>query len=282
MEFENKKVKYKFCYFSLLFDICFFLRIYVDNPSYNGSIPHNRGSLMNIREYYAAMSRLYLHQVILCTIFFCILILPSLKITQFIPTVGVFIIIMIVYFSIRYLYFTYKSTTLPIPNKYEATNKYIMMDASIASYNWRLYTEDGFCRYSILKLSKKEKKLLLKADDKKAMALRIIDHYENKQWNIFNNRDSMTIISDNNHIVFKALKIDKREYIANNGQDHYRMLKSASYCVISKNGNKIMTISTGLMPLRMQKLFYSSTPIIGFANDITDYERHFCLGLFLK
>src|SRR5690606_39900149 len=114
-ELENKKFKYKFCYFSLLFDICFFLRIYVDNPSYNGSIPHNRGSLMNIREYYAAMSRLYLHQVILCTIFFCILILPSLKITQFIPTVGVgiFIIIMIVYFSIRYLYFIYKSTTLP-------------------------------------------------------------------------------------------------------------------------------------------------------------------------
>src|SRR5690606_11102346 len=106
MEFENKKVKYKLCYFSLLFDICFFLRIYVDNPSYNGSIPHNRGSLMNIREYYAAMSRFYLHQVILCTIFFCILILPSLKITHLIHTVGVFIIIMIVCFSIRYLYFT--------------------------------------------------------------------------------------------------------------------------------------------------------------------------------
>ncbi|MBW8350929.1 hypothetical protein K0H71_15975 [Bacillus sp. IITD106] len=237
---------------------------------------------MNIKDYYTGMSRLYSHQTILCTVVFIIVILPSIKITQFFPAVGagIFVLILMFYFFLKYLYFAFKSNALPSPRilNQQSTTLFMIMPSPVSTYNWKLYTGNGLCRYSAMEVKGREKKM----NKRHGRIFRIMDHEKNLLWNVHIENQGIKVYSNNQSLVFDAKKIDKREFWANNGRDRYQIHKIAYQCVIKKNGRKIMTVSQGIMPLSLQKLFSSSTPMVILDSNIKDYERFVCLALFLQ
>ncbi|MCJ8006588.1 hypothetical protein ACFFF5_02290 [Lederbergia wuyishanensis] len=236
---------------------------------------------MNIKDYYTGMSRLYSHQTILCTIVFIIVILPSIKITQFFPAIGagIFVLILIVYFFLKYLYFTYKSNSLPSPRilNQQSSTLFMIMPTPVSTYNWKLYTGNGLCRYSAMEVKGKEKKLIKYS----GRIFRTMDHEKNLLWTIHIDKQAIKVFSHDQSLVFIASKIDKKEFWANNGKDRYQIQKKVYHCVVKKNGRKILTVSQGIMPLRLQKLFSSSTPMVILDSNIKDYERALCLAIFL-
>ncbi|MBS4194409.1 hypothetical protein [Lederbergia citri] len=237
---------------------------------------------MNIKDYYTGMSRLYSHQTILCTIVFIIVILPSIKITQFFPAIGagIFVLFLMIYFFFKYIYFSFKSNALPSPrilNQQSAT-LFMIMPSPVSTYNWKLYTGNGLCRYSAMEVKGREKKI----NKHQGRIFRIMDHEKNLLWNVHINNQGIKVYSNDQRLVFDAMKIDKKEFWANNGRDRYLIHKMAYRCVIKKNGRKIMTVSQGIMPLSLQKLFSSSTPMVVLDSNIKDYERSVCLAIFLQ
>lgn len=236
---------------------------------------------MNIKDYYTGMSRLYSHQTILSTIVFIIVILPSIKVTQFFPAIGagIFVLILMMNFFLKYLYFSFKSNSLPSPKilNQQSSTLFMIMPTPVSTYNWKLYTGNGLCRYSAMEVKGKEKKI----NKQPGKIFRVMDHEKNVLWTIHIDKQAIKVFSNDQSLVFNAAKIDKKEFWANNGRDRYQINKIAYHCVVKKNGRKIMSVSQGIMPLRLQKLFSSSTPMVILDSNIKEYERTVCLAIFL-
>ncbi|MBS4203227.1 hypothetical protein [Lederbergia citrea] len=242
---------------------------------------------MNIRNHYSGMARLYIHQSILYTIFLTIVVLPCLKKTHIFPVIGtgIFILASIVYYFFRYLYFSFKVNALPRPHfaKQQGSVYFLIMPSPVSAYHWKLFSSNGICKFSIVAVTGKEKKSKIKAtNSKKARVLRVMDHEKNMTCLAFKEKHSFHLYTEGNELLFSAKKQNKREFYGSNGLDRYQYKKMAYNFVVTKNGRKIMTISQGLMPTRLQKLFYASTPVVTFDSNIKDYERHFCLALFFR
>ncbi|MBS4217394.1 hypothetical protein KHA96_03590 [Bacillus sp. FJAT-49711] len=236
---------------------------------------------MNIKDYYTGMSRLYSHQTILCTIVFIMVVLPSIKITQFFPAIsaGIFVLVLMIYSFLKYVYFSFKSNSLPSPKmlNQQSTTLFMIMPTPASTYNWKLYSGNGLCSFSIMEVKGKERKL----KNHSGRLYRIMDHKKSLLWHVYIDKQGIKVLSNDESLVFNAAKIDKREYWANNGRDRYQIHKMAYHFVIKKNGRKIMEVSQGIMPLRLQKLFSSSTPMVILDSNIKEYERSLCFVVFL-
>ncbi|MBP1916628.1 hypothetical protein [Lederbergia galactosidilytica] len=139
----------------------------------------------------------------------------------------------------------------------------------VTAYQGKLFSGSGYCVFSIKKGRKQAKKALFT----------ITDHRKNTYWMAKVNDFGIQLLKIRKEISFEALKSDKREFHTTDGND-YRIVKSAYTFSIKKNGMKIMTVSRGLMPISMQRIFSASTPIIKFDRQTNEEERIFCLLLY--
>ncbi|WP_062104869.1 hypothetical protein [Bacillus niameyensis] len=235
---------------------------------------------MNIKEYYESMSRLYLHQIILCVFVLICIILPCLHITKILPasTAAIFLAILILYYFLRHLYFVYRCSHLPSPyqTNWQGETLLLMAPSAVSAYSWKLFTSDGFCHFSI----KEEKKFNKDESHNKNLSLTCLDHPTNNYWTVLSEREVVQVLKADDRPIFKAISIDKREYRSDDRKDVYRIFKGGYSYSIHKNGRVLMTISRGLMPISLQRLFSASTPIIKFDRHIKEHERFFCLALF--
>ncbi|MBO0995152.1 hypothetical protein [Bacillus sp. SD088] len=227
---------------------------------------------MNIRDYYSGMSRLYIHQSILCVIVFLVVVFPALQITSFFPTntAGILLFVMLIYYALRHIYFAYKSHKLPNPAIFRNEGEVLLMLAPspVTAYQGKLFTGSGFCAFSIKKGRKVKDQLFT-----------VTDHRKNTYWLVQMNALGMQLLEAGKKNPLRMLKSEKREYRTTDGQ-YYRIVKSVYTFSIKKNGKKIMSVSQGLMPISMQRIFSASTPIIKFDRQINEEERIFCLVLY--
>ena len=241
---------------------------------------------MNIKDYYSGMSRLYINQTVLFAVVFSTVILPLLTYRIVFPAVaaGIFILVCTFYFFLRFLYFSYKSNTLPSPNltKRPGSSLYMIMPSPISAYRWRLYAADGICQFSIIELKGKEKKTKINPTTFRTKIFKVTDHRENRTSYIFKEKKSIKIYMDNIYVDFTTVRLKKRAYSMSIGNDSYLIKRTAYKCTLSKNGQEIMTVSKGVMPLSLQKLFNASTPIVKFNSRLNNIEKHLCLFIALS
>ncbi len=230
---------------------------------------------MNIRDYYSGMSKLYIHQSILCVIVFLFIIFPALRITSFFPTssASILLLFMLIYYVLRHIYFVYKSHKLPNPAIFHDKGEVLLMlePSPVTAYQGKLFSGSGFCAFSIKPGKKRGRETLFT----------VTDHRKNMFWVAQMNDLGLQLLKTGKKNSFRALKSDKREYRTTDGE-YYRIVKSVYTFSIKKNGKKIMTVSRGLMPISMQRIFSASTPIIKFDRQTNEEERIFCLLLYFR
>lgn len=229
---------------------------------------------MNMKEYYASMSRVYLHQIILCVTVLLLILLSSLYLGKLVPMmIGLIIVsIFIIYYFFRYLYFLYKSSSLPKPTYLDLQSESLLLipPSPVTAYQWNIFSSHGF-RFLSIKIGKQI------VGKRKIKTLTIYNHKENSSWTVENHGQFIDIhSSDLNRKFFKR---EKKEYCANENE-RYLINDYGSTFSITKNGTSIMTVTKGIMPIRIQQIFPLNTPIIQFQSTLPEEERYFCLALF--
>lgn len=238
---------------------------------------------MNIKEYYSGMSRLYMHQTILCVIIFVVVILPSLKMTKFFPVIsaGIFVVILAIYYFLRHLYFTYMSSIIPHPQQLNHQGSVLMIiPTPLSTYQWKLFTGSGLCRISIMRVKGRKKRKMKRLYPKCINIFQIVDHESNKKWIIYKERKAIHIHCNEYDSQYTAKVTNRHEYHL--GNDFFNIKKTMYTYTVMKNDQKLMSISEGIMPINLQKIFHASTPIVTFYRPIKEHERYFCIALFTK
>ncbi|MCJ7841155.1 hypothetical protein MUB24_09655 [Lederbergia sp. NSJ-179] len=233
---------------------------------------------MNIKDYYSGMSRLYIHQSILCVFVLFVIVFPALHITSFASTTaaGILLFFLLIYYVLRHIYFSYKSHQLPNPSIFNGEGETLLMlePSPVTAYQGKLFSGSGFCHFSIKKGKRKAVSLFVKEK-----LFTITDHRKNTYWSARINHHRIQLMKAGDTSAFKAIKVDRREYGTTNGEI-YRIVKSAYTFAIKKNGKTLMFVSRGLMPFSMQRIFSASTPIIKFDRQAREEERIFCLLIY--
>lgn len=242
---------------------------------------------MNIKEHYSFMARLYFHQSILFTVVFTIIILPNVRKADYFLSnmAGLVVFLCMVYFILRFVYFSYKSSAVSIilSNGPVTDNKETLL--LIASHNsntlLEAYSSDGIRQLSLLFVKGKERQDRLKyfGLGSKGRLYKINEHGHGTTAFLHVGQGGINFITSKRRIpVIMNIKGSKKlSFIV--GPDHYEVKKPYSDRLLLKNGQVVMSIKKGLMPIKWQQHFSPNTPLLKMHTRLSQEERS--LGLCL-
>ncbi|MBS4209857.1 hypothetical protein [Bacillus sp. FJAT-50079] len=243
---------------------------------------------MNIKNYYSRMTRLYIHQLILFSLVFIMIILPSMKMMYFIPAnvAGFFVFLCLVYFFIKYIYFAHKwqevTMTLSymnVPDDKQVT--YILLDSTSSHTLFDVYSFDGICHFSIVKVKGKDKRLREKGSragrprviyrlDKMGISTGVYIH-------IYADHGMIYLREKELPFIMTMKKQRQKELIL--GTSTFLIKKKYADFIFTKDERPMMTIKKGMMPVRMQLIFQPNTPVVRFAKHLSEDEKYICFCL---
>ncbi|MEK3886124.1 hypothetical protein [Bacillus sp. FSL K6-3431] len=245
---------------------------------------------MNIKDYYARMTRLYLNQTILFTLVFVSIILPSMQKVNFLPIniAGIFVSLCLFTFFLKYLYFTNKNrdVSLLINAKDIVMSKaqfYILLQSPSSLSIFDIYSADGICRFSISRIKGREKRKRDKIGNKfKSKWMYRIDQHgsTNRSYIHVYSQDAVIFIQKSKlPIIITKINATRKELVV--GAKTYQLKKSYADYVLSIDEKVVMRIKKGFMPLKMQTMFQPNTPILSFEKRLTEDEKYLCLCLLV-
>ncbi|MBM7716372.1 hypothetical protein JOC94_003392 [Bacillus thermophilus] len=242
---------------------------------------------MNIKDHYSFMSKLYLQQTVLFAVVFIVVILPNMKRTDFLLTnmAGVAVFLFAVYYFFRCVYFTFKKNAVSFALVHSATslhgNTYLLFPSHNSQTVLEAYSSDGIRRWSILSLKGRERRERLRyfSLGEKGRIFKVHEHGNGHTGYMYINLNDVIFLGADKplKVTLKREKGKQMSFIIES--DCYQLKKPYSDRLLYKNGQAVMTVKKGLMPVTWQQFFHPNTPQLKFAEQLTVEERGLCLCL---
>ncbi|RST72983.1 hypothetical protein D4T97_013930 [Siminovitchia acidinfaciens] len=244
---------------------------------------------MNIKEHYSLMARLYFHQSILFTVVFTVIILPNVRKADFFLSnlAGLVVFLCMVYFILRCIYFSYKSSAVSIilnngPMK-ENEETLLLIVSHNSNSLLEAYSSDGIRRLSLLFVKGKERRDRMKyyGLGRKGRLFKISEHGVGTTAYMHIGQSGISFIAAKRKIpvIINTRGSKKLSFIV--GPDHYEVKKPYSDRLLLKNGHVIMSIKRGWMPIKWQQYFSPNTPLLKMDSRISQEERSLSLCLLI-
>ncbi|PKR85810.1 hypothetical protein [Heyndrickxia camelliae] len=248
---------------------------------------------MNIKEYYSVMSRIYLNQVILVGLFLigCLFLFGSVGFPFLFKWITTGVIMLLVYFFVRYAYFSFRGDHLRDISKDRKlkiinSNEQMMLFLPAPSLSIKFFKSNGICEYEIkeekinlrkwyspIKIGRNESKFYqFKKRDGLVMAKMKVLH---RQGNI----EITTLTNLKSIIQLKERKRNKLTFDADG--DRILIHVSAHKMVVTKNNKTIAIIENGWMPIKWQRYFSPNTPILSFKEEVIETDQIIIYGLLI-
>ncbi|HBZ09533.1 MAG TPA: hypothetical protein DEO65_06590 [Bacillus bacterium] len=242
---------------------------------------------MNIKEHYTFMSRLYFHQSILFTVVFMVVILPNLKKADLFLSnlAGLAVFLCMVYFVLRFLYFSYKSNAVSIMLSTgpmaENNETFLLISSHNANCLMEAYSSDGIRRFSIFNVKGKERRSSLKNYElgKRGRLFKINEHGIGTTGYLHIEQSGTSFITSKNKIPVIINSKGGKSLCFIVGPDQFEIKKPYSNRLLLKNGRPVMSIKKGLMPIKWQQYFSPNTPLLKMDTSLSKEERSLCLCL---
>ena len=243
---------------------------------------------MNIKDHYSFMSKLYLQQTILFAVVFIVVILPNINRTDFLPAnmAGLAVFLFMIDYFFRCLYFTLKKNAVTFALVHNAEsingNTYLIIASHNTQTNLEAYSSDGIRRWSIHSLKGKERQERLHyfSLGQKGNLFKVHGHAIGHTGYMFINQNDMLFFFGNRDplkVRMDRKKSNQMKFCI--GSDSYELKKPYSDRILYKNGQAVMTIKKGLMPVSMQQFFHPNTPQLKIHEQLSAEERGLCLCL---
>jgi len=248
---------------------------------------------MNIKEYYSVMARIYLNQVILVGFFLIVslFIFRSVGFPYVFKFIFTVVMMLIVYFFVRYLYFNFRGDNLrdnsaDIKKKLTNSNEQMMLFLPAPNLSIKFFKSNGICAYeleeekinlrkwySLLKKREREtRSFQLKKRDGLIMAkMKVLHHLGNVELSTFTNQKSV--------IQLKTRK--RKELIFDADGNRIQIHISAHKIEMKKNNKAIASIENGWMPIKWQRYFSPNTPILSIKNNVNETDQYIIYGLLI-
>lgn len=233
---------------------------------------------MDIKKYYATMSKIYLNQMIMISLAFsgsCI-ILSSFQVNKLIPYMMAVVWLFIAVFFVKYLYYKGKNRQIKLDSikpykENEVDQQYMIEFLPSSSFYAQFYTSNGICSWEIKGAHKKRKGkttidhyLLQNKAQMKRILIKITHH----------NRPKLTVSCSSFHKMFYLARNNRRKIVFQSKKDDMVVQKSHNEeieCVY--NGKMIARVRRGFMPVKWQQIFSPNTPILSFEHNVNDEEK---------
>lgn len=242
---------------------------------------------MNIKDHYSFMSKLYLHQTILFAVVFIVVILPNIKRTDFLLAnmAGLALFLAMVYYFFRFLYFTFKknAVSFTLVHGVQTINgdTYLLIPSHSSQTILEAYSSDGIRRWSILSLKGKERRERLRCLSLggRGHIFKVHEHGNGHTGYMFVNPNDIVFFLGDKILNVKANNKRSKQMYFMVGADSYELKKPYSDRILYKNGQAVMTIKKGLMPVSWQQFFHPNTPQLKIDEQLTSEEKGLCLCL---
>jgi len=233
------------------------------------------------------MSRLYFHQTVLFAVVFVVVILPTLRKTDFFLSqlAGLIVFLLTFYFFMRFLYFVYKTNAVSFAlqngTNIGNNNDFLMISSHDSNSIIEAYSFDGLRRFSIMTVKGRERKVRLKyySLGSKGRLCKINEHGVGSTSYLYLDQNDIKFFYNNEKIpIIKNDPTSKRlSFIA--GPNHYEIKRTYSNRLLLKNGQAVISIKKGLMPITLQQYFHPNTPLLKIHSSLEHQERCICLFL---
>ncbi|HEY4553805.1 MAG TPA: hypothetical protein VIG80_11460 [Bacillaceae bacterium] len=232
---------------------------------------------MNIKEYYSNMSRLYLHQAVLFSIVFIAFVFPCMLKVPIFPVefAAMSILICIVYYSLRYVYFTWKGQIAPVLYKKNGKvirkyHPYVLIRSPHSRSLFHIYSADGICQYTILKLRGKKSQ---------GEEFEMRTHLSSTTTMVQVNKNEVCITDNNQPVFLSVQKVSKAEKRCMVGTISYSY-KRYNEEKLERDGKSVLSVKRGMMPVRLQQYFPPNSPLLEFDYDLDEKEKGLCICLY--
>lgn len=242
---------------------------------------------MNIREYYSYMTKIYLYQLIIISLFtsFCLCILIRLGIIIQLKYIFTLICIILVYYFIKYHYYLCKgssaSLSLDAHKKVIHNSNFFLLKCIPAPViHLKVFKTNGLCEWDISEIRQQSLNL-----NKKPIQVFELKKRDGNRFAIFNfsrfHNTSMEIIFSDLKLILNFKKTEKNKEIFILNSDEYAIIKKTSAVEIIKDGKILTKVSIGLMPINWQKKFSPNTPVIELNEKIEEKDFYICFCLLI-
>lgn len=198
---------------------------------------------------------------------------------------GLAVFLFMIYFILRFIYFSCKSSAVsmilnngPIAGDNETL---LLIPSHNSNSLLEAYSSDGIRRFSILIVKGKERRDRLKYYElgKKGRLFKINEHGLGTTAYMHMEQSRIHYITAKEKIPVIINTHGSKKISFNAGPDHYEIKRPYSNRLLLKNGQVVMSVKKGLMPIIWQQYFSPNTPLLKISTRLSQDERS--LGLCL-
>ncbi|MFD1706664.1 hypothetical protein ACFSCZ_07830 [Siminovitchia sediminis] len=243
---------------------------------------------MNIKEHYSLMARLYFHQSVLFAVVFIVVILPNIQKSNFFLAnmAGLAVFLCLVYFILRFIYFSYKSSVASMLLSNGANGNgmetFLLVTPHHNDSLMEAYSSDGIRRLSLLTVKGKERqeRFTYYRLPNRGRLYKINEHGLGTTAYMHIDQRSIHFITGDK-VVPVVLSRAKRAVHLTVGADRFEIKSPYSDRLILKNGQMVLSVKKGRMPIKWQQSFSPNTPLLRIDNSLSKETRSLCLFLFI-